>query len=55
MPSPSAPETTYIYRGEGLGIPGMPHELTRSQAAELGVLDLLETAIASGVYQPAEE
>lgn len=53
--SPSAPELAYIYAGDGLGVPGLPHQVTRSQASELGLLDLLETAIAAGTYLPAEE
>lgn len=40
----------YRYCGDGLGVPGLPHDLTREQATALGVLDQLEAALAAGVY-----
>jgi hypothetical protein len=42
---------TYRFRGNGLGVPGLPHELTREQAEKDGILDQLDAAIAAGVYQ----
>jgi hypothetical protein len=41
----------FKYCGDGLGIAGMPHELTREQAEQLGILEKLDEAIAAGVYK----
>lgn len=43
--------TVYIYKGDGLGIPGLPEILTEKEAQELGVLDILRAAIKAGIYQ----
>jgi len=42
--------TFYEYSGDGAGIPGVPHRLTRGQASELSILAELDAAIAAGVY-----
>lgn len=41
----------YRFCGNGLGIAGLPHAVTREQAEQDNVLDLLDAAIAAGVYQ----
>ena len=43
--------TKYIYNGEGIGIPGLPHEVTQSEARALGVGDVLAAAIKRGAYK----
>jgi hypothetical protein len=43
-------KTIYRFCGEGLGIPGLPHDITRDIARESGVLAELDAAIAAGVY-----
>ena len=45
-------DKVYIFKpapGE-LGIPGLPHELSRAEAERLGVLELLKAAIEAGKY-----
>ena len=51
--SPSLPEPAYVFVGEGLGIPGLPHRITTTTIA--GAPELVEPlaqAIAAGVYVP---
>lgn len=48
-------DTVYKYRGDGLGVPGLPHQITQAEAEQLGVAELLAEAIAAGVYAPAEQ
>jgi hypothetical protein len=48
------PQTVFIYRGDGLGIPGLPHEVTRKQAKTRGLIKQLEAALKSGVYTAKE-
>jgi hypothetical protein len=43
------------YRGDGQGVPGIPHVISREEAERLGMLDLLDAAIAAGVYVAAGE
>ena len=48
----------YIYVGEGLGVPGLPHRITPAEAEALGCDDLLKAAIENGSYkaeQPAAQ
>lgn len=45
----------YKFVGDGLGVPGLPHEITDTEADELGVSDLLLAAIANGNYAEAAE
>ena len=40
----------YKYNGTESGIPGLPHEISDEQAKADGLTDLLNDAIASGVY-----
>lgn len=42
----------YRYVGDGLGIPGLPHEITDEEAVELGLSELLKAAVENGSYQP---
>lgn len=42
---------SYRFVGDGLGIPGLPHEVTAEEAKVLGVEDILAAAVARGVYQ----
>jgi hypothetical protein len=44
--------TLYRYCGDGDGIPGLPHLVSKKEAAELGLLDTLELALRNGTYQP---
>jgi hypothetical protein len=44
-------ETIYKFVGKGLGVPGLPHVLTESEAQRRGVLELLEAALANGNYE----
>ena len=41
----------YIYVGEGLGVPGLPHRITQAEAESLGCADLLKAAIENGSYK----
>ena len=45
----------YVYKGDGLGVPGIPERYTRAQAEQDGILDQLDAAIAAGVYSVATE
>jgi hypothetical protein len=56
MPKKPAPpqDTPYTYTGDGVGLPNLPHVVTREQAAERGLLDQLEAAIERGDYQSQE-
>lgn len=39
------------YVGDGVGVPGLPHELTDEEAAALGVEEILKAAVANGTYK----
>ena len=41
----------YRYVGAGLGVPGLPHELSGDEADELGVSDILAEALKAGIYE----
>lgn len=41
---------TFIYIGDGDGIPGLPHEITDEQAKAEGLTDLLNAAVKNGAY-----
>jgi hypothetical protein len=43
----------YLYVGNGMGVPGLPHEVSDDEAAELGVLHILREAIENGSYVEA--
>jgi hypothetical protein len=54
-PSPQiAPRTVFYFQGPGLGIPGLPHQVSLAQADALGRRIDLEAAIMSGIYQSQE-
>ena len=40
----------YRFAGDGLGVPGLPHEVSMQEAIELGVDELLKEAIKAGAY-----
>lgn len=40
----------YRYVGDGEGIPGLPHEISDDEAAELGVSEILKAALENGSY-----
>lgn len=41
----------YQFIGEGSGVPGLPHEISRAQAQADGVEKLLNAAITAGNYR----
>lgn len=45
----------YKFVGKGLGVPGLPHEITDEQAKAAGLADLLKAAVAAGNYQEIKE
>ena len=45
-------QETYVYTGTDLGIPGLPHEITKQEAEQLGILSILLDAIDNGSYIP---
>jgi hypothetical protein len=47
----------YRYCGAGVGIPGLPHDITEEEARALGVLAVLQAALKNGSYReiPAEK
>ena len=48
-------EKVYIFIGEGAGIPGLPHQVTKKEAKIRKVGELLEVAIKKGVYVEKKE
>ena len=48
-------ETVYRFCGNGLGIGGLPHEVTRKQAEALGLLEQFEAALENGNYKPVNQ
>ena len=42
----------YVYVGDGLGIPGLPHVVSIALAEALGMSDVLQGAIKNGTYIP---
>lgn len=49
-PSPLPPDTVFVFVGDGLGIPGLPHRITQTQADALGLSSVLSEAIRNGIY-----
>lgn len=45
----------YIYVGNGLGVPGLPHEISESEAKRLGLKEILMAAVKNGNYKPKTE
>lgn len=43
----------YKFVGEGAGVPGLPHEITDTEADALGLSELLEAAVGCGNYREA--
>ncbi len=41
----------YKYVGDGLGVPGLPHQITEDEAKQLGISEILKDAIAAGNYK----
>ena len=42
--------TKYRYAGKGAGLPGLPNEVTDEEAQALGMNEVLENAVAVGLY-----
>ena len=40
----------FEYVGNGMGVPGLPHLVSDDEAAELGVLHILNEAVKNGSY-----
>jgi hypothetical protein len=40
----------YKYVGDGMGVPGLPHEISDEAADALGVAELLVAAVENGSY-----
>jgi hypothetical protein len=38
----------YKFAGNGVGVPGLPHVITDTQAKELGVEEILKQAVKAG-------
>ena len=45
-----AKEKVFVFIGEGAGIPGLPHEVTRKEAEIRKAEDILDAALKRGVY-----
>jgi hypothetical protein len=45
----------YKYVGDGVGVPGLPHEISDEEAEQLGVVELLKAAIENGSYESVEQ
>ena len=44
-------DVKYEFTGDGLGIPGLPHLISKDQARALGLQSELEAAIKAGKYK----
>ena len=42
----------YKFIGAGMGVPGLPHQISEEEAERLGVKELLQAAIENGSYAP---
>lgn len=47
-------DQVYQFVGEGLGVPGLPHTISLSEAKHAGLLEILQAAIDNGNYVLAE-
>ena len=45
----------YKFIGKGMGVPGLPHEISDEEAKRLGVGELLKAAIENGSYVAMDE
>jgi hypothetical protein len=43
----------YKYVGDGMGVPGLPHEISDEEVEALGVTELLKAALENGSYVEA--
>lgn len=41
----------YKYVGDGVGVPGLPHQISEDEAKQLGVSEILKDAITAGNYE----
>ncbi len=41
----------YKYTGEGQGVPGLPNEVSKQEAKDLGLADVLKECIKAGIYK----
>ena len=41
----------YVFCGAGVGVPGLPHEISEEEAKALQVEDSLKAAVALGIYR----
>ena len=49
-PLPYRPEEVFVFVGDGLGVPGLPHRITLARALALNLSELLRAAIDNGNY-----
>jgi hypothetical protein len=47
--------TVYRFCGNGMGIPGLPHEVTPERAKQMDMLNVLEGAILNGSYKAVKQ
>jgi len=45
----------YKFVGVGMGVPGLPHEISDEDAEEMGVTEILSEAVRNGNYVVADE
>jgi hypothetical protein len=45
----------YKYIGDGMGVPGLPHEISDELAETLAVTELLKAALENGSYEEVQE
>jgi len=45
----------YKFIGAGMGVPGLPHQISEEEAERLGVKELLQAAIDNGNYVPVDQ
>lgn len=48
-------DQVFVYRGTDMGIAGLPHQVTRKEAEERGLLAELEAAVENGSYGMAKQ
>lgn len=45
----------YKFVGDGMGVPGLPHEISDEEAEQMGVTELLKAALDNGSYEAVSE
>ena len=45
----------YKFVGDGMGVPGLPNEVSDEEAEALGVKELLDEAVRNGNYRASDE